>query len=575
MVQATTTGAKVFKDTGITLKTRIPEANTESDLGNDTEIDNDRLEVMETVVLNKLDKFLSKFESRLSHMEKYLSKSVSSIDNNNVDLLKYDNDKELEKEADQQEEEEAGEENEVVDQGESGNDEYSIISPATAAYSILSSTLTNIKAYLYKNQQHNIHPLTKIIDDFYEQEKLNNDKNLYKINTNNSINEINDDKINTDKNNDTLTKQKIMHTIQLLNARLTDFEKHYNLPSISSHPSERLIALKETLYNYDIALTMSNYRNLTFYELPFQWRENKFIVYGYRFARSHLMAMTSLFSWHNETINIWTHLLGGMYLIYLSIYKFPKTECFQIYGPTFNDHLINYLFLLSAIACLFFSSIWHSYTNIGFLSIRSKFACFDYSGITILITSSIITTEHISLKNYPNLRLIFIGFSIFAGLFGIGMAWHPYFDKPESRIIRILFFISLSGLGFASFFCCCILNNLKFAFNLFSPLCKSFVWYLLGVLFYGSLFPECFRSDIEIDNFEISDETIIELDKEGKLLEYLRKKPVHTCNKNHLTSLWWIDWIGNSHNLWHLFVIGGIIGHYYAIMEMFKRAYYF
>lgn len=491
--------------------------------GNDTEVDLDGVDVMETLVLNKVDRFLSTFETKLSSMEKYLAQSASGVES-------------------------------------TASSTAATLKSYTPTYSKLVDTLSSVKGFLYKNQQQNLHPLKKIIDDYYDQEEeeLEEKRNEEKL-----PGEVVEQKHQT--------RQRLIQTIQLLNARLADFEHHHNLPPLATHPSERLIALKETLYNYDTAMTVSSHRHLTFYELPFQWRENRYIIYGYRFAKSHVTAMLSAFSWHNETVNIWTHLLGTFYLLYLAFYDFPNSEHYFKYTTSADDHAIVYLFIASAITCLMFSVIWHSYTNIGFLSLRSKFACFDYSGITVLITSSIITTEHISLKDYPNLRFAFVAFSSLAGLVGIGMAWHPYFDRPESRIIRILFFVSLSFLGVVSFMCSCLVHNFKFALNLFSPLYISFVWYLSGVVFYGSFFPECIRSDVEIDDFQISDDTIMELDKRGTLLEYLRKKPAHTCNHG-FTSLWWVDWIGNSHNLWHLFVIGGILGHYSALLEMFKRA---
>lgn len=463
-----------------------------------------RIEMVEKLVLNKVDQCLISLESKLSSIEKYLSQSAADVQSSAASITNY-----------------------------------------TPTYSSIRDTLNNVKSYLIKNKEHNLHPLTKIIDDYYEQQSQDDDENS--------------------------SSQKLLHSFQILNARLTDFEKHYNLPPFSTHPSERLMALKETLYNYDVAITVSEKRHLTFYELPFQWRENKFIIYGYRFAKSHLTAITSIFSWHNETINIWSHFIGALSMIYLCWFHYRSSDVYTIYGPSAQDHAVVYLYLASAFICLMCSVIWHSYTNIGFLSIRSKFACFDYTGITVLITSSIITTEHVALKDYPKLRLSFIAFSVFAGIVGVGMAWHPFFDRPESRILRILFFVSLALLGVVSFLSSCLVHNVNHAAYIFVPILKSFLFYGLGVVFYGSFFPECFRSDVEIDDFEVCDETILDLDKRGLLLEYLRKTPKHTCNHS-VTSLWWVDWIGNSHNIWHFFVIGGILGHYSALLEMFKRS---
>lgn len=497
--------------------------------------DLDRIELMEKLVLNKVDSCLLNLESKLSSIEKYLSQSAAGVES-------------------------------------SASNTAATLKNYTPTCSSILDTLSSVKKYLVKNKEHNLHPLTRIIDDYYEQEaelELELESKLESVKLRTEGTELADEGDNYSKHQ---KFQKLLHSIQILNARLTDFEKHHNLPPFSTHPSERLIALKETLYNYDVAMTVSENRHLNFFELPFQWRENKYIVYGYRFAKSHLMALTSMFSWHNETVNIWSHLMGAFTMIYLCLFNYHSSDAYHVYAPATDDHAVVYLYLASAFICLLCSVIWHSYTNIGFLSIRSKFACFDYSGITVLITSSIITTEHVSLKDYPKLRTSFIGFSIFAGIIGIGMAWHPFFDRPESRILRILFFVSLALLGVVSFLCSCFVHNISYAVLIFSPILKSFAFYGIGVLFYGSFFPECFRSDVIVDNFEICDETIMDLDKKGQLLEYLRKTPTSTCNHG-ITSLWWVDWIGNSHNLWHLFVIGGILGHYFALLEMFKRAF--
>uniref|UniRef100_J3MG74 Uncharacterized protein n=1 Tax=Oryza brachyantha TaxID=4533 RepID=J3MG74_ORYBR len=69
-------------------------------------------------------------------------------------------------------------------------------------------------------------------------------------------------------------------------------------------------------------------RLVSYHELPDYMKENEFILNYYRSEWPILNAVLSLFSWHNETINIWTHLLGfvvffGLTVLHLGQY-FPQ-----------------------------------------------------------------------------------------------------------------------------------------------------------------------------------------------------------------------------------------------------------
>lgn len=359
----------------------------------------------------------------------------------------------------------------------------------------------------------------------------------------------------------------ILFRLRQMDARLESFEKSYSL--MPMNPQVTLQHLRSSLYNYETALVAGTHRLLHFYELPFQWRENKFIVYGYRFSKSHQAAFQGIFHWHNETANIWTHLLGSMFVLWLAFFHYPSTEVYA--KSSTADKFAVYVFLAAAVKCLLFSVIWHTYANISTLQLRKRFACFDYTGITVLIIASIMTTEHIALRHYPMLRTAYLGFSFLTGIAGVLFSWSPEFDKPDSRIVRICFFLGLAALGATAFFTSSAKQGFLYSLDLYSPLLVSFVWYLVGIVFYGCLIPERWRSDVVIDTFTISDESIMKLDKAGKLQQYLDKQPEKTSNYGKFRSLWWVDYICSSHNFWHMFVLLGIIGHYYATLWMFAK----
>lgn len=500
---------------------------------------------LEQSVLKKLDTFLKSLEDKLESFEKYLNtiqpldvENDSDEDQSQVQYSNNDNDNNDNTHT--RKDNNNGNDNDNDNGNDNGNGNHT--------HSKLFETLKSIKVHMALNHEHNIHPLSQILDQFYQNE--HKDKDAFK-----------------DENHNPTKYERMMKALQILDERINEFERKYNV--MPQHPQDRLKKLKDSLYNYDKVLSASSHRHLNFYELPFQWRENKYIIFGYRFNSSHKLAWEGISCCHNESVNIWSHLLGAIAVALLGYFHFPNTDFYK-FGSTM-DHMIMYQYIAASIICLLFSVIWHTYTNISVLSLRSSFACFDYSGITILIIASIIPTEHIVFFNHNILYLLFISFSLLSGIVGLLFVWHPFFDKPESRPFRILFFLSLAGLGGSVFVISAYIYGFSKSFNIYSPILMTIIWYLSGVFFYGALFPERYRTDVIVDEFEICDETIIELDKNGQLDEYLNKQPLLT-GKTGFWSLYWVDYIGSSHNFWHLFVLGGIIGHYWAMLQMFKRA---
>lgn len=57
-----------------------------------------------------------------------------------------------------------------------------------------------------------------------------------------------------------------------------------------------------------------------------------------------------------------------------------------------------------------------------------------------------------------------------------------------------------------------------------------------------------------------------------KFLEkHFLSEPNKTEKNGTFWSLWWVDYVFASHTLWHIFVLFGILGHYYAILDMYSK----
>lgn len=275
------------------------------------------------------------------------------------------------------------------------------------------------------------------------------------------------------------------------------------------------------------AVKCARERRLTIEELPVPWRENPHIVRGYRFCGSHKECVHSIVSLHNETTNIWSHLLGALFFVGLAFFHLPKSVAWQ--EGSWIDRLPMIVFITCAVQCLLCSVVWHSFCHIAHLRTKRRMVCFDYTGIVLCIAASILTTEYTILKCHPVAQIFYMSITLTCSVFGVIMSWHPNFDSTGARAMRALFFCSFALFGGLGGLHAAYYRGVAETLSYYVPVLKSLACYATGVVFYASLFPE----------------------------KYIKGK---------------FDYCGMSHNIWHLCVVAGIYYHYKAMLEIFERA---
>jgi adiponectin receptor len=141
-------------------------------------------------------------------------------------------------------------------------------------------------------------------------------------------------------------------------------------------------------------------------DLPHWQQDNHYIHSGYRPASySYQKSFSSLFYIHNETVNVYSHLIGALlfsisgFLLYTLIaprYDSATTSDIRAFG----------CFFLGAALCLGMSATYHLISNHS--PIVAKFGNkLDYVGIVCLITGSFIPSVYYGFYCHPHLQELY------------------------------------------------------------------------------------------------------------------------------------------------------------------------
>jgi len=162
--------------------------------------------------------------------------------------------------------------------------------------------------------------------------------------------------------------------------------------------------LKESIEN--AITTAKEHRLITYEDLPHPWRVNPHITRGYRFSENKIDCIKSAFNFSNETVNIWSHAIGLVIVLSIAFYFYPSSVNFSHSSKT--DVFFAAAFFFAACKCLVCSCMWHTMSSISEQTLMERFACVDYTGISLLIAASIMTTEYTAFYCEPISRWIYI-----------------------------------------------------------------------------------------------------------------------------------------------------------------------
>lgn len=152
---------------------------------------------------------------------------------------------------------------------------------------------------------------------------------------------------------------------------------------------------------------------LTRTEVPDYYDPNPYIHTGYRpESRSLWLSLASWTYLHNETCNIYSHLIPGVLLLlgqgllYLHVRGESST---RIRGRIADiDHAILALHLFTAACCLLLSAFYHTLSNHS-QDVAHRWLQLDYLGILNLILGNFISGLHFGFYCEPALKYFYWG----------------------------------------------------------------------------------------------------------------------------------------------------------------------
>ncbi|TIA70463.1 hypothetical protein E3P91_03091 [Wallemia ichthyophaga] len=264
---------------------------------------------------------------------------------------------------------------------------------------------------------------------------------------------------------------------------------------------------------------------LKYDEIPAWIKDNQFITHGYRpVSHSIRNSLSSIFdSIHNESVNIHSHLWGAAFFVFC-LFALSTDTKHQNYS--WKDYVGFSTFILSAISCLSFSFLYHTFSNHS-KTLANTWHALDYAGICILIAGSFIPSIYYGFYCSPTSQLLYMAAMLIASSVALYIVLHPHYRRPSFRKARTSVFIALGLSSILPIVHALYMDGLDVLRRTIALdyVLASGSMYIIGALIYAARFPEAYFTH---RNF---------------------------------------SYYGASHQIFHLFVVAAAVCHYFSILS--------
>ncbi|KAG5465875.1 hypothetical protein CUR178_00590 [Leishmania enriettii] len=257
--------------------------------------------------------------------------------------------------------------------------------------------------------------------------------------------------------------------------------------------------------------------------IPEWLKGNPFILSYYRAGYTTRQCIKSVFALHNETLSIWTHLVGFLVVLALSLHILINLGLHRT-----QDYLVFSVFQLGSLVMLGGSSVYHTLSAHHCEHVHNIALAIDYFGITTMIVGSFYPPVFYLFSCLTVVRTVYLISITLLGVLGMIGPFFAFFNAQKFFWPRTILYSSLTSIG--------VLPTIHMFFGLPSneqtlPLYKGIflmlATYCVGVLIYIFKVPERWYPG----QFDV--------------------------------------WL-HSHQLWHLFVLCAAVVHYFTCIGAFQ-----
>jgi adiponectin receptor len=279
---------------------------------------------------------------------------------------------------------------------------------------------------------------------------------------------------------------------------------------------------------------------ISFQDLPYPWRINPYILSGYQFSSSVWRCFTGIFHLSNESFNVWSHVFGLVSMLVIAWVYFPLTSTTTTVRDKKNvqvvatnammDTVVVGGYFLAAAVCFGCSVLWHTMKSISSPRLLMRCASIDLMGVSVIVSATAVVTEYTAFYGNPPLQMVYISLTALCAVGCLILGWQPQLRDPAFAWVRVSMFVLLGVTGLVPFLHLAIVRGLSWAVTFYRPLMiRVFVPVFSGAMVYASKIPEKWCPG-------------------------------------------WFDFVGSSHNWWHVAVLITVWGGCVAMRELFQLA---
>ncbi|XP_062308039.1 progestin and adipoQ receptor family member 3a isoform X1 [Osmerus eperlanus] len=196
-------------------------------------------------------------------------------------------------------------------------------------------------------------------------------------------------------------------------------------------------------YQYWPVLVPRGIRLYTYEQIPVFLRDNPYITDGYRAYLPSRLCIKSIFILSNETVNIWSHVLG--FLLFFSLGVYDMAAVLPSSGASREDYVIYSIGLFCFQVCMLCSVGYHLFCCHRSEKTSRRWMALDYAGISIGILGCYVPGVFYSFYCNNYWRQVYL-VTVLAMILAVFLAQiHPHYLSHQR--LRSLTFCCVAGCG--------------------------------------------------------------------------------------------------------------------------------